>query len=200
MKNIKRILTLALVVIVGLSGLAYADDFGAEGAANDDSWTVGEMLEYAIEDEYMAKAEYEALIEEFGDIRPFTNIIKAEQRHIEMLLPLFEKYEVEMPVDDAADRALLPETLEETFAIGVEAEIKNIDMYKAFLQTDLPEDIELTFERLMRASESHLRAFERNDGGTIGLGNPNNQKGGRDSQRGNRSNGNNNGRRGFSNR
>ncbi|MDW7669478.1 MAG: DUF2202 domain-containing protein [Bacillota bacterium] len=200
MKNIKIILTLTLVLIVGLSGLAYADDFGAEGAAADESWTIEEMLEYAIEDEYMAKAEYEALIEEFGNIRPFTNIIKAEQRHIEMLLPLFEKYELEIPVDDAADRAVLTETLEETFAIGVEAEIKNIDMYKAFLETDLPEDIELTFERLMRASESHLRAFERNDGGTVVLGNSDNHNGERNFQRGNRNNGNNNVRRGFSNR
>lgn len=199
MKNIKIVLTLALVLVIGLSGLAYADDFGAEGAAADQSWTIEEMLEYAIEDEYIAKAEYEALIEEFGNIRPFTNIIKAEQRHIEMLLPLFEKYEVEIPVNDAADRAVLPETLEETFAIGVEAEIKNIDMYKAFLETDLPEDIDVTFERLMRASESHLRAFERSDSGTAGLGNTDNQKGGRDFQSGNGNKGN-NGRRGFSNR
>jgi len=199
MKNIKIVLTLALVLVIGLSGSAYADDFGAEGAAAGESWTIEEMLEYAIEDEYIAKAEYEALIEEFGDVRPFTNIIKAEQRHIEMLLPLFEKYEVEIPINDAADRTVLPETLEETFAIGVEAEIKNIDMYEAFLETDLPEDIELTFERLMRASESHLRAFERNDGGEVGSGNSNNQKGVRDFQSGNGNKGN-NGRRGFTNR
>ncbi|MBG0763995.1 MAG: DUF2202 domain-containing protein [Tissierellales bacterium] len=147
----------------------------------------------------MAKAEYEALIEEFGDIRPFTNIIKAEQRHIEMLLPLFDKYEIEIPVNDASERAVIPETLEETFSIGVEAEIKNIDMYKAFLETDLPEDIELTFERLMRASESHLRAFERNSDGTVGLGNSNSQKGRFNSQKGSRNNSS-NGRRGNFNR
>jgi hypothetical protein len=199
MKNIKIILTLALVLVLGLSGIAYGDDFGAEGAAADTSWTVEEMLEYAIEDEYMAKAEYEALIEEFGDIRPFTNIIKAEQRHIEMLLPLFDKYEIEIPVNDAAERAVIPETLEDTFSIGVEAEIKNIDMYKAFLETDLPEDVELTFERLMRASESHLRAFERNSDGTVGLGNSNSQKGRFNSQKGSRNNSS-NGRRGNFNR
>jgi len=193
MKNIKIILALTLVLVVGLSGAAYGDDFGAVGAASDDSWTIEEMLEYAVEDEYMAKAEYEALIEEFGNVRPFTNIIKAEQRHIDMLLPLFEKYEVEIPVDDAADRVVIPETLAETFAIGVEAEIKNIDMYKDFLETDLPEDIELIFERLMKASESHLRAFERNDGGVVGTGN---EKVRSDFQRGN----GNGGRRGLGNR
>jgi hypothetical protein len=196
MKNLKIILALTLVLIVGLSGAAYGDDFGAEGAASGDSWTIEEMLEYAVEDEYMAKAEYEALIEEFGNIRPFTNIIKAEQRHIDMLLPLFEKYDVEIPVDDAADRVVIPETLAETFEIGVEAEIKNIDMYKDFLETDLPEDVELTFERLMKASESHLRAFERNDGGVVGQGNANGQKDSSDFQRGNR----NGGRRGLGNR
>ena len=196
MKNIKIILALTLVLVVGLSGAAYGDDFGAVGAASDDSWTIEEMLEFAVEDEYMAKAEYEALIEEFGNVRPFTNIIKAEQRHIDMLLPLFEKYEVEIPVDDASDRILIPETLAETFAIGVEAEIKNIDMYKDFLETDLPEDIELIFERLMKASESHLRAFERNDSGVVGQGNSNNQKSSSDFQRGN----GNGGRRGLGNR
>lgn len=41
-------------------------------------------------------------------------------------------------------------------------------MYKDFLKEDLPDDVELVFENLMKASEHHLKAFERADGRNAG--------------------------------
>ena len=40
----------------------------------------------ALEDEYKARATYRKVIERFGRVRPFVNIIQAEERHIEALL------------------------------------------------------------------------------------------------------------------
>lgn len=134
---------------------------GAAAAEADGDYTLEDMLHYALEDEYAAQAEYAAIMDEYGTQRPFSNIIRSEQTHIDMLLPLFEAHDVAVPVNDAASRTVLPTSLPEAFAIGVEAEIKNIAMYEAFLEEDLPDDVRLVFERLMNASVSHQKAFEQ---------------------------------------
>jgi len=172
------VLSLALLVSTS-TAMAGEEPFGAAAATEDRDYTLEEMLEYAIEDEYLAKAEYAAIMEEFDVTRPFSNIAKAEDRHIALLLPLFEKYDVPVPVNDASDRVILPSSLEEIFQIGVTAEEYNITMYEKFLEQDLPADVELAFERLQTASEHHLKAFER------GGGNGEPQGKGNDGQRGN---------------
>ena len=52
------------------------------------------VLVEAINDEYKARATYRLVISKFGEIRPFTNIVEAEGRHIQALLPLFDKYDI----------------------------------------------------------------------------------------------------------
>lgn len=165
---------LATTLLGSTAALAAEVDFGSAGAAADTEYTLEEMLNYAIEDEYMAKAEYAVIMDTYGDMRPFSNIILAEGTHINMLLPLFETYGYGVPADTAAANVVLPATLEETYAIGVEAEIKNIEMYESFLAEELPADVEETFEYLMAASENHLAAFEnaveRGTAGGLGQG------------------------------
>ena len=39
----------------------------------------------AINDEYHARAFYNAVIDKFGEIRPFSNIVQAETRHAETI-------------------------------------------------------------------------------------------------------------------
>ena len=51
------------------------------------SETLSNVLIEAIDDEYKARATYRLVIREFGEIRPFINIVEAESRHIEALLP-----------------------------------------------------------------------------------------------------------------
>ncbi len=134
--------------------------YGSTGALADSDLTLADMLTYALQDEYLAHAEYEYIIDTYGSIRPFTNIIRAEETHIETLLPLFETYGIAVPEDDASTRVAAVASLTEAYEAGVEAEIMNIDMYEAFLSEDLPNDVRTVFEDLMRASESHLNAFE----------------------------------------
>jgi len=132
-----------------------------EAARADVDLTLTDMLRYAIQDEYAARAEYQALIDVFGATRPFTNILPAEDSHIAALSPLFETYGVPVPVDSSSLAVVVPSTLAEAFPIGVQAEELNIAMYERFLKEDLPADVRLVFENLKSASEKHLAAFER---------------------------------------
>lgn len=136
-------------------------DFGAKSALEQDELTIEQMLGYAIQDEYLARQEYELIVGEYGQLKPFTNIIRAEETHIQMLKDIYKKYGYEMPIDNAIDYAVLPNSLEEAFDIGVQAEIDNIAMYEKFLENELPDDIEVVFIELRDGSKNHLAAFER---------------------------------------
>lgn len=61
--------------------------------------SVSSMLILALEDDYKAKATYEVIISEYGTIKPFSDIVSAEQTHLDLLLPLFDTYQIELPDD-----------------------------------------------------------------------------------------------------
>lgn len=136
--------------------------WGSVSALEAMDYTLEEMLVYAIQDEYTARSEYEYLIETFDIEKPFTNIMASEENHIAMLVPLFTIYDIALTEDTSSEHLIPIASLEDAFAIGVEAEILNIAMYNAFLTQDLPDDIEETFIKLRDASDNHLAAFEKN--------------------------------------
>lgn len=120
-------------------------------------------LTEAIQDEYKARATYRAIIEQFGPVRPFVNILAAEERHIQALTPLFVKYYIPIPTDDWAVRVGAPISLDQACKDGVQAEIENGEMYERLLVmvADYP-DVQRVFRQLQRASqENHLPTFQR---------------------------------------
>lgn len=123
-------------------------------------------LTVLIEDEYKARAEYVALVEKFGEVAPFINLIKAETNHINALANQFNIYGLEVPADNGSEFAVVPATLAEAYAIGIQAEISNIALYENFLKQDFPVTIERTFTNLMNASVKHLATFEAYQDGT----------------------------------
>lgn len=135
--------------------------YGASLAFADDTLTLEKMLTYAMEDEYLAHAEYNAILLEYGNQNPYSNIIKAEETHISMLTPLFDSYNVPLPSDTASTYVITPASLLEAAQAGVDAELKNIQMYDLFLQQELPDDVKSVFTSLKNASMQHLSAFER---------------------------------------
>ena len=159
-KLIILIVTLTLISTAALM----AKDFGARGAFSAENLTLMQMLTYAIQDEYLARAEYEAIMQEYGPMKPFSNIIRSEERHISWLVPFFEQYGFKIPEDYASDHVILPENIKTALEIGVQAELDNIAMYEVFLEENLPEDVRDVFERLMAASKNHLEAFRRGSG------------------------------------
>lgn len=154
-----------LILGLGLASPVGAADYnyGASGALKltDESLTLEKMLVFAIQDEYLARGEYQKVIEKFGSRRPFSNIIKAEERHISWLKPLFTKYNVPLPADRGLELAKILRTFAEALQIGIDAEVANIAMYERFLKRDLPEDVRDVFSRLLAASRNHLDAFQR---------------------------------------
>ncbi len=157
----KKLILIIVTLTLLSTGTLLAEDFGARGALSAENLMLENMLTYAIQDEYLARAEYEAILKEYGSIRPFSNIIRSEERHISWLVPLFEQYGFKIPEDNASDHVILPENIKTALEIGVQAELDNIAMYEVFLEEDLPEDVRDVFERLMAASKNHLEAFRR---------------------------------------
>jgi hypothetical protein len=121
MKLASRIfaLVVALAMITAASVTALAE-YGSGAVTDGGTYTTEEMLVYAIEDEYMALGEYQAIIAEYGESRPFTNLIEAEQHHIELLEPLFAEYGVTLPENDAASRVTVPDSLALAYELGIE--------------------------------------------------------------------------------
>ena len=136
--------------------------WGASAALSTEILSLEDMLLYAIQDEYTARAEYDYIISNFDITKPFTNIVEAENTHVDLLLPLFDSYNLTIPDDTANDHLIEIESTYEAFETGVYAEIINIAMYNYFLEDDLPEDIKSVFISLRDASVKHLSAFEKN--------------------------------------
>jgi len=92
-------------------------------------------LSEALDDEYKARATYRAVLDRFGEVRPFVNIIESEQQHIEALLRQFERHGIEPPGDRWAGTLAAPETIEEACRQAVQAERDNEAMYERLLES-----------------------------------------------------------------
>ncbi len=124
--------------------------------------TLAKVLNEALMDEYNARDTYRKVINKFGPVRPFINIVESEQAHIEMLLPLYEKYNISVPPEPDLDRILIHSDLLKACEDGVAGEIENIAMYERLINaTDFPDVLEV-LQCLQAASrDNHLPAFER---------------------------------------
>jgi hypothetical protein len=116
----------------------------------------------ALEDEYKAWSVYDQVIADFGAVRPFTSIQKAEENHIAALVTLFEGYGLDVPANEWVGNVPTFDTLAEACEAGVQAEIDNAALYdQLFSMVDNP-DLVRVFTALQSASQDqHLPAFER---------------------------------------
>lgn len=166
-KQMKKIVVGVMAAMLTVGGIsttgtasAATAKVGATAALADTNYSLEEMLVYAISDEYLAKAEYDAIIGKYGVVKPFSNITKSETTHINLLLPLLKANNVTVPEKDWNSLVTVPTSLTAAYKIGVDAEKKNIAMYEKFLKEKLPADVKLVFEKLLNASKNHLRAFQ----------------------------------------
>jgi rubrerythrin len=132
----------------------------AASSLNDET---EDALVNALADERSAAAFYQAVIDRLGDVRPFSNIVHAEIRHADHLLPLFERYGVKVPQDRSAERMPdVPDARSAACAVAVDAEIANIALYDRLLESVSQSDVREVFTRLREASlKRHLPAFRR---------------------------------------
>lgn len=130
--------------------------------------TEGELPEEIIElmsegwlDEAHALAVYQAVLAQFGDVAPFSNILRAEEQHQAAWEFMFERYGLTLPETPEFD---IPEfaSLQDACAAAVDAEIANFGLYDEMLETfEAYPDIYQVALALRNASEfNHLPAFE----------------------------------------
>lgn len=136
----------------------------------DDATTVAEPLSEreiadlhaALDDEYQAHATYTQVIADFGAVRPFTNIVDAERRHIEAVTSLLDRYGVPVPADTWPGRVPRYPSVHDACEAAVAAEIANGALYDRLLTGTRRPDLLRVYRNLQRASQQrHLPAFRR---------------------------------------
>lgn len=154
------VLSAFLVFLATFYFIYRSDETLSSGA---DSVNIKELLDLAILDEYKAQDFYQQIIEEHGEIRPFINIVNAEQKHITALENLYSKYDVPLPVYESRQFDVsVP--VSDLCKEGVKAEIENAKLYEDTLIPGAGDyfDIVNVFTNNVNASRNnHLPAFER---------------------------------------
>ncbi|HAE22990.1 MAG TPA: hypothetical protein DCG47_11795 [Spirochaetaceae bacterium] len=159
------------VILLAATGAAWAGSasYGAAAAelaiAKGSPLAITDMLRWAAEDEYLARGEYAAIMQRFGTMRPYSNIMASEEQHLSWLRAEYQSRGLPFPADGSGAYLIIPIDLKAAAQAGVNAEIGNIAMYEAFLaQPELARSqnasVKTLFEQLKRASENHLRAFQ----------------------------------------
>lgn len=153
------------IILVVLFGFFLGGCGGSpvESTAEAEDLDVAVALVEAIQDEYRAELIYLEVVEDLGQVRPFSNILYAEVRHSEALARLFQArgWEVPAPRWNASEIPSFP-SLTQACRAGVQAEIENAEIYDEYLASDLPSDVLRVFSSNRAASlNNHLPAFQR---------------------------------------
>ena len=130
---------------------------------NYDEPIVDQVLRIAVYDEYHAYNAYRKIMDTFGDVRPFSNIMVAEVKHYSSLVPLLEKYGVPIPIDNWYEKIEVPNTILECYEVGVAAELDNIKMYDNLLLyvEDYPDIQDVLFKLQAASFNNHLPTFRK---------------------------------------
>lgn len=121
-----------------------------------------QALKEALADEYQARAFYQAVLDKFGQVRPFSNIVHSEDRHAALVEELLVKYGIPIPEDTYQGKLKAPESLLAACEAGVKSEIANRELYDRWLSKVEEPDLRAVFIKLRDASQNnHLPAFER---------------------------------------
>jgi rubrerythrin len=116
----------------------------------------------ALDDERKAEATYAAVIERFGQVRPFSNIISAEQRHSRAIERQLARLGFEIPDNIWEGKGKAPTSLAAACELAVQAEIDNIALYDRLIPQIEDAAVQQVFQNLQDASrENHLPAFRR---------------------------------------
>ncbi len=174
--NRSRILVTASLVATLLGGSAAALAGHAKGGTVQQQVVsqaeIDDIL-YMREEEKLARDVYLTLYQQWGN-PVFTNISRAERRHMSRMLRLVENYGLSDPVtddsigvftnpelqalyDDLVARGMRSE-LDALYVGALIEEVDTEDIQAAIDRSD-HRDIIRTYENLMRGSRNHLRAF-----------------------------------------
>lgn len=133
-----------------------------EGESTTVSPAIADALRVALEDERRAEKFYAAVMEVHGNVRPFSNIIRAERQHQSVVIALMERHGVPVPQAGTLEIPKVASTLRECKRTAAQAERDNIALYDKLIPAIKEPDIRQAFLGLQAASrDRHLPAFER---------------------------------------
>lgn len=174
-KYSRYIYLIALFLIVGASTTT-AQQNNQAGASTQSqvSQIEADDLVYMREEEKLARDSYEVLGEEWG-LAIFSNISQSEQRHMDALELLLDRFGIADPIIDESDVGNFADpTLQDLFndlmTSGMKSEMDALKVGAAIEETDIldiqhaierteNQDIIATYENLLCGSRNHLRAF-----------------------------------------
>jgi len=137
-----------------------------------------EDLKFMREEEKFARDSYIVLGEEWG-LTIFSNIAESEQKHMDALKQLLDKFGITDPVKDESESGIgdfansyLDALFDELMIWGLTSEMDGLKVGGAIEEVDIRdihhmieqadnEDIITTYESLLCGSRNHLRAFVR---------------------------------------
>lgn len=178
-------------LIMGGFGLnaAHADDAptapATASASQTASATLAENLAFSREEERLARDLYQLFADTYDQARPFSNIVKSEQRHFDAIGNLLETYGLGDPsegrepgsyadpdlqklYDDWKAQGLTSQA--EALKVGIELETQDIADLKAQIAETTEADAKRVFNNLLNGSENHLKAFTNASEGGFGGG------------------------------
>jgi hypothetical protein len=118
-------------------------------------------LTAAIKEEYGALNTYQAVLSQFGSVKPFSRIVRSEQQHVNALSQLFVKYGLPVPANPGLLAAPIFTGLTAACQTGVDAEIADAALYDTLKPSVDNIDILQVFSNLQAASlNNHLPAFD----------------------------------------
>ena len=154
---------------------AHAGHAPATASAAERPAPLGDVVKAAVEeafrDERRGEAIYARVLKDHGDVRPFSNVIRAERRHAAFLEDVLKARGLAVPAPPAGDVPAYA-TVREACAAAVAFETQNVALYDRLLAAGpLPGDVKQAFEHNRMASlDHHKPAFERCAGVAAGQG------------------------------
>ena len=134
-----------------------------------------EGLSFMIEEEKVARDVYAYLYNTWG-IAIFNNISQSEQKHMNAVQNLLNKYNLTTPSTLESQGLFHNQELQDlynsliekgeaspldAFEVGVMIEEMDIQDLKELMATNIPSDVKSVYSNLLRGSYSHLNAFNR---------------------------------------
>jgi hypothetical protein len=141
-----------------------ASVFGTNATLTPLSDTEKDALNQAILEEYGAFNLYQSVLNQYGNVYPFSMIVTAEQQHINALVRQATKYGVTVPTNPGLAVETSFNSLSAACQAGVKAEIADAALYDSLKLVVTHTDILQVFDTLQSASlNMHLVAFQTCD-------------------------------------
>ena len=125
--------------------------------------SVRAAIEEALADELRGEAMYSRVLKDHGDVRPFSNVVRAERRHAAFLEDVLKARGLAVPAPMPAVEVPRYGSVQEACAGAVEFEARTVALYDRLLAAGpLPQDVKRAFDHNRRSSiDRHQPAFER---------------------------------------